>query len=149
LANNIQPTWKLEGNSVAANDLTTLKRPAGLLFLPDDRLVVANRGNNTVLIFKGLSDLVTQNPPPSDYNRRPKWTISHASLADPFALAFDTVTNALYVSVAQSSPFGRILTFNLSSLSAGTSNPTLEPHVIQGSSTGLDAPNGLALDPQN
>ncbi len=162
---NMPPTWKIEGDPppnpnctvgcTPVTDKTTLKRPAGLLLIPDpapadgvadDRLVVANRGNNTVLIFRGLSDLVTAAQPPDD-NRAPTWTIANASLTNPFGLAFDARSNDLYVSDANSSP-GKILSVNIGTLSLTTPVPSLQPRVIQGSSTGLLTPHGLALDPQ-
>jgi DNA-binding beta-propeller fold protein YncE len=159
--NNRVPTWKIEGDPPPTcatcgrvTDKTTLWRPAGLLLIPDpdtndtvadDRLVVANRNNNTVLIFRGLSALVgaAQTNPPDD-NQAPTWTIANSSLTSPFGLAYNALTKDLYVSDAAS----RVLAFSLSSLALGTPVPSLQPRVIQGSSTGLLTPLGLALDPQ-
>jgi hypothetical protein len=96
-----------------------------------------------------VSQLVAQaaqNPssPPED-NLAPTWRIAHSLLGNPFGLAFSTATNDLYVSDIAS----RILAFNLSSLTVGTTAPSLAARVIQGSATGLLTPHGLALDPQN
>ncbi len=147
-SNNVKPTWKIDGDDPAP-DKTTLKRPAGLFLIRAadtsdgaDRLVVANRENRTILIFRDVSSRVNQLDP--NHNIPPTWTISNSSLSAPFGLAFNRVTNDLFVSDIAN----RILTFNLGSLSVGTA-PSLQPRVIQGNSTGLFAPHGLALDPQN
>jgi hypothetical protein len=113
-------------------------------------LVVANRDNNTVLIFRGVSALVN-NPPPDD-NLAPTWTISHAEFNGPFGLAFDAITDDLYVSNVPRTSIAtnsKILVFNLGALDVIDPVPSLQPRVIRGSSTGLAAPHGLALDPQN
>src|SRR5574341_959973 len=158
--NNVAPTWKIQGddpplrpctaNCQPVTDRTTLKRPAGLLLIRAadtpvgvDRLVVANREKSTVLIFRGVNQLVQTAP--SDHNLAPTWTIANASFNAPFGLAFNAATKDLYVSDIA----GRILAFNLSSLTVSTPVPSLPARVIQGSATGLLTPHGLALDPQN
>ncbi|HET8760436.1 MAG TPA: hypothetical protein VFN94_05175, partial [Nitrospiria bacterium] len=166
----VAPTWKVEGDrpptgSAKATDKTTLKRPAGLWMIPDplpndgtpdDRLVVANRDGKSVLIFRGLRALVAQaaaNPgaPPED-NRAPAWTIKHFKLVAPFGVVFEQASRQLYVSDIA----GRILAFDLTDLDTDladldidTPEPALTPRVVEGASTGLAAPLGLALDPQN
>jgi hypothetical protein len=169
VSGNVAPTWKIEGddppprpctvNCLPVTDKTTLKRPAGLVLIPGsatpdqvDRLVVANRDNNTVLIFRGLAALVKaafDNPlAPPDDNQTPAWTITSSSFISPFGLAFDARTNDLFVSNISNATNSRILVFNLASLAVGTPLPSLQPRVIQGASTGLLTPHGLALDPQ-
>ncbi|MEW6684169.1 MAG: Ig-like domain-containing protein [Nitrospirota bacterium] len=170
VAGNVAPTWKIEGddppprpctvNCLPVTDKTTLKRPAGLVLIPDpdpgdavadDRLVVANRDNNSVLIFRGLSALVDAadgSPQPPDDNQAPAWTIAHSSFISPFGVAFDAGTKDLYVSNISDATNSRILVFNLASLVVDTPAPSLQPRVVQGSSTGLLTPHGLALDPQ-
>lgn len=170
VAGNVAPTWKIEGddppprpctvNCLPVTDKTTLKRPAGLVLIPDpdpgdsvadDRLVVANRDNNNVVIFRGLSALVDAadgSPQPPDDNQAPAWTIAHSSFISPFGVAFDARTKDLYVSNISDATNSRILVFNLASLVVGTPAPSLQPRVVQGSSTELLTPHGLALDPQ-
>lgn len=156
--NNVTPTWKIEGDPPPSNcnlfcppptDKTTLKRPTGLFLIPDgddtvaeDRLVVTNREKGTVLIFRGVSDLVSRRP--VDQNIAPTWTIAHAAMGIPFGLTFNAATKDLYVSDL----LDRILAFNLSTLSLDKPVPSLEPRLIMGSSTGLRTPHGMALDPQ-
>lgn len=165
--NNIAPTWKIEGvrppvGSTTGTDKTTLKRPAGLLVIPDpdpddadpdDRLVVANRDGNSVLIFRGVSALVAdaaENPttPPDDIpslNLAPTWTIKYPTVIAPFGLAFDHTNTDLYVSDVS----GWVNIFSLLSLSSSNAAPSITPRVIFGSTTGLVLPFGMALDPQN
>jgi hypothetical protein len=167
--NNVKPTWQIEGDRapgcsdvgcLPATDKTTLKRPAGLLLIPDpnpgdgvadDRLVVANRQNNTLLIYRGLSQkvaLAAAGSPPDD-NQAPTWTIADALFNFPFGLAYDGRTSDLYVSnISTDAATSRILVFNLASLALDQSRPSLQPRLIQGLSTGLSFPHGLALDPQ-
>jgi len=85
--------------------------------VPDDRLVVANRNNNNVLIFRGLSQKVAAagaGSPPDD-NQAPTWTIAHASFISPFGLAYEATTKDLYVSNISDATNSRILVFNLAS----------------------------------
>lgn len=167
---NVPLTWKIEGDrpplpseigSVTPTDKTTLDRPAGLWLIPDpdpsdqqadDQLVVANRDGQSVLMFKGVRALVeaaaaSPASPPED-NLAPRWIIKDPSLVAPFGLALDGAANTLYVSDLSN----RILAFDLDDLETVEENvtePDLTPRVIQGLSTGLSAPLGLALDPLN
>jgi DNA-binding beta-propeller fold protein YncE len=167
IAGNVAPTWKIEGDRIPSasqigfvpnTDKTTLKRPAGLWLIPDpdpgdaeadDRLVVANRDGVSVLVFRGVHALVaaaaaTPAAPPED-NLAPTWSMRDPLMPAPFGLAFEGIGHTLYVSDL----IGRILAFDLDDLVLGTAVPVLTPRVIQGISTGLAAPLGLALDPLN
>lgn len=142
---NVAPRWVLEGPV----DLTTLWRPSGLWLVEDpvddgvagDRLFVANRGNKTVLVFQGLSAIVSAATAPAD--RAPTWAI-FSSLVQPIGLAFNPAVNELYVSDAGNNS---IQALNVGGLAAGVPSLSIAPRVIFGDLTGLIAPYGLALDP--
>ncbi|MEO5656472.1 MAG: hypothetical protein ABIO65_01340, partial [Nitrospiria bacterium] len=143
---DVAPRWVLEGPA----DLTTLKRPSGLWLVDDpnlndtvadDRLFVANRGNQTVLVFQGLSEMVSAAPASSD--RAPTWTI-FSSLIQPIGLAFNSAVNELYVSDGGNNS---IQALNVGGLAADVPSLYIAPRVISGNLTGLIAPYGLALDP--
>jgi hypothetical protein len=104
------------------------------------------------LVFRGVGALVdaaaTTVPLPAEppkVNLAPTWTIKDPFLQEPFGLAFEGIGQMLYVSDLSS----RLLAFDLDDLVLGTAEPDLTPRVVQGISTGLAAPLGLALDPLN
>jgi hypothetical protein len=163
---SIVPTWAIEGHepvlptffnpNPVQTDKTMLKRPSALLLEPDptpndlvpqDRLYVANRDGQSVLVFEGVAQKVLATTTP-DRNQAPAWRISHAALTNPAGLALNADVREIYASDLLTDA---ILAFDVSNLpattSGSTSNPVLTPRVVQGLQTGLKLPLGLALDP--
>lgn len=148
-AGNVAPALKIEGDPPpprfgSVTDRTTLKRPSALFVDPDlDRLFVANRQGQSILVFDGISRKVQEAS--LDHNLAPTWTIRHGALTNPAGLALNLGLNELYVADALSST---ILAFDVGSLDPAVPLPALTPRVIGGGSTGLAAPIGIALDPE-
>ncbi len=156
VSGNVRPTWKIEGDPppkpsyyAVVTDKTTLQRPAALYYDPAlDRLYVANRGRQSILVFPGVSSTVLMATPPADHNVAPAWTITDASLNAPTGLAGyvlpDLSLSELYVADAGTNV---ILAFRVAALDPATPAPTLTPRLIWGTSIDLLQPFGLALDP--
>jgi DNA-binding beta-propeller fold protein YncE len=157
---NVRPTWKIEGDPppppsynmvLPPTDKTTLQRPAALYYDPNpnlDHLYVANRGRKSILVFTGVSSIVTTSPT-TDYNVAPTWTITNANLFAPtgftgYIPSGSSALSELYVADAGTNA---ILAFRVGALDATDSTPTLTPRIIRGASLGLNQPFGLALDP--
>jgi DNA-binding beta-propeller fold protein YncE len=147
VSGNVPPTWKIEGDPVTNE--TTLQRPAALYYDPNlDHLYVANRGRKSILVFTGVSSIVTTSPT-TDYNVAPTWTITNANLFAPtgftgYIPSGSSALSELYVADAGTNA---ILAFRVGALDATDSTPTLTPRIIRGASLGLNQPFGLALDP--
>jgi DNA-binding beta-propeller fold protein YncE len=159
---NMAPTWAIEGHepvlptflnpNPVQTDKTTFKRPSALLLEPDptpndlvpqDRLYVANRDGQSVLVFEGVAQKVLATTT-LDRNQGPAWRIRHAALTNPAGLALNADVRELYASDLLTDA---ILAFDVSNLPAANPNPVLTPRVVQGLQTGLKLPLGLALDP--
>lgn len=159
VSGNAPPTWKIEGDPppppsfnmvLPPTDKTTLQRPAALFYDPTlDRLYVANRGRKSILVFTGVSGTVMTSST-TDPNVAPTWTITNANLYVPtgftgYVPSGGSALSELYVADAAISA---ILVFKVDALDPTKPTPTLTPRIIQGTSTGLFQPFGLALDPE-
>ena len=119
-------------------DNTTLKSPFGIFVdtTPNNRLYVANQGNNSILVFNNAGT-VNGNIAPS---RTITTTLSTPRLSAPSGLFVDTVNDRLYVA---NNGNNSILIFNNPSIINGE---TIPDRVVSGGFTNLADPVGVFVD---